>query len=126
MLTRRTLLLFNFGMVLIFVAVGIVSDYALGLAQPAQEQGAQRLFDQTKVQSIKDETDLERVRGQALYYMDLARDMQARKYDEADLKYYDVGRVAYFAGAAFVLAGLLIALWRPAASVKSPVLPAQN
>jgi hypothetical protein len=126
MLTRRTLLLFNSGMVLIFLTIGVVSDYALGLAQPVQEQGAQRLFDQAKVQSIKDDADIEQVRGQALHYLDLARDMQNRKYVEADLKYYDVRMVAYFAGAAFVVAGLLIALWRPAASVKLPVLPAQD
>ena len=115
MLTRRTLLLFIFGMMLIFLVIGIVSEYALSLEQPAQQQGAQRLFDQAKVQAIRDDADIERVRGHALYYLELARDMQARKYDAQDLRYYDVRMVAFLASGLFLVVALMIALWRPAA-----------
>ena len=123
MLTRRTLLLFIFGMTLIFLAIGGVSEYASSLEQPAQQQGAQRLFDQARVQAIKDDADIERVRGHALYYLELARDMQARKHDAQDLRYYDVRVVAFMASGLFLLVALLVALWRPAAShgaVKAP------
>jgi len=116
MLTRRTLLLFIFGMMLIFLAIGVVSEYASSLEQPAQQQGAQRLFDQARVKAIRDDTDIEHVRGHALYYLELARDMQARKHEAADLRYYDVRLVAFMASGVFLLLALLIALWRPAAA----------
>lgn len=123
MLTRRTLLLIILGMILIFLAIGAVSEYASSLEQPAQQQGAQRLFDQAKVQAIRDDADIERVRGQALYYLELARDMQARKYEAADLRYYDVRMVAFMASGLFLLVALLVALWRPAAAGHAPGTP---
>jgi hypothetical protein len=118
MLTRRTLLLFIFGMTLIFLAIGIVSEYASSLEQPAQQQGAQRLFEPARVQAIRDDADIERVRGHALYYLELARDMQARKHDAQDLRYYDVRMVAFLASGLFLAVALMIALWRPAAAGK--------
>jgi hypothetical protein len=120
MLTRRAVIIFNCGMALVFLLIGGLSTYALSLIQPIHEQTMARLIDQGTVQAIKDEGDIERARLKALYYLDLARDIQKRRYEEVDQKYYDARLLSIVVAAAFLIGASMVASWRPGSHSNKP------
>jgi len=105
--------MFNLGMAVVFLLIGGLSTYALNLTQSTHQQSAARLIDQSPVQAIKDEDDIERARLKALYYLQLARDIQQRRYEEADQKYYDARLLSFFVAAAFLIGTIMVGFWRP-------------
>ena len=109
MITRRTLLIFNFGVATLFVLIGGLSVYALSMVQPSQAQIAvPPAFTSSALQSVAEEKDLEKLRSQALFYYELAREMRKARHAAAEGYFYDVRLLSFFVAGLFAIGGLLV------------------
>lgn len=109
MVTRRTLLIFNFGIAVLFLMVGLVSVYALNVVQPNPRQiRVPPAFNLTALQGITEEKNLEKLRSQAVFYYELARDFRMARYAATEGYLYDVRLLSFFVSGLFVIGGLLV------------------
>jgi hypothetical protein len=114
-------------MALVFLLIGGLATYAQGMMQSARGQNVSRLNDQSVVQAIKDENDIDVVRKKALYYSDLALGIQKRRYEEADQKYYDARLLSFFVAGVFLLgAGMVFFLRKDGDSGNAPSDPNES
>ena len=113
MITPRTLLLYNFGIALIFIAVGFLSLVAL---DPFTNRTVMPPFDSASLQAIHEEENLEHLRSRAAFYFELGRDLKRARYADSDILFHDFRFFCFILGAAFALSGVLAYL----ATRKSP------
>lgn len=105
MITRRTLLIYNFGAALLFVAIGalslVTSDSALNrpVALPP--------FDPASAKVIQEEPDIERLRSQAAFYFELGRDLKRARYTDNDTSVRDFRLVCAVLAIVFAAAGAM-------------------
>lgn len=104
MITQRTLLLYNFGIALIFIAVGLLSLVAL---DPFTNRTVMPPFDSASLQAIHEEQDLEHLRSRAAFYFELGRDLKRARYADSDIFFHDFRSFCFILGAAFALGGVL-------------------
>lgn len=87
MITRRTLIIYNFGAALLFVAIGalslLTSDSVLNRAVALPP------FDPASAKAIQEEPDIERLRSQAAFYFELGRDLKRARYSDTDTSVRD-------------------------------------
>ncbi len=108
MITRRTLLIFNFGIAALFVLVGVLSVYALSVVQPGPTQVAvPPAFNTSALHAIAEEKDLEKLRSSAVFYYELARDFRQARYAATEGYLYDVRVLSFFVAGLFLIGGLL-------------------
>lgn len=108
----RTLLLYNFGMALIFVIIGLLSIYSVDVLKPGRSEESSN-FSKVARQAIEKEQAAETLRARALFYFDVAREFrQARVQDELNV-YSDVRTLSFGVAVLFVIGAILAVLLLP-------------
>jgi hypothetical protein len=105
MITRRTLLLYNFGIALTFVAIGVLSLFAL---DPFTNRSAiVPPFDPASHAAIQEEQDVERLRSRAAFYFELGRELKRARYADSNSLFYQFRYMCFLLGAVFALGGII-------------------
>lgn len=106
MFTKRTLLIYNFGLALLFLVVGALTmaTFEQFLNRPA---AAIPPFDAASAKAIHEEPDLERLRARAVYYFDLGRDLKRARYSDTDTLVRDFRFLCFLLGAIFTVGGAM-------------------
>lgn len=108
MVTGRTLLVYNFGIAAIFIAMALFSAFAL---EPLMRRSVlQPPFDAASHEAIQKETDLERLRNRAAFYFEVARGLKESRYADTSLFFSDVRKICFALGIAFAIGGGLTVL----------------
>jgi hypothetical protein len=109
MITRRTLLIFNFGVAVLFAIVGLLSIYVMSVVQPgASQMAVPPAFNTASLQAISEERDLEQLRSKTVFYYELARDFRKARHAATEGYLYDVRLMAFFVAGLFAIGGLLV------------------
>lgn len=109
MITRRTLLIFNFGVAALFLLVGGLSVYVLSVVQPGSNQvSVPPAFTASALQAISEEREMEKLRSSAIFYYELARDMRKARHEATEGYLYDVRLLSFFVAGLFFIGGLLV------------------
>ena len=106
MFTKRTLLIYNFGLALLFVVVGALTmaTFEHFLTRPA---AAIPPFDAASSNAIHEELDLERLRARAAFYFELGRDLKRARYSDTDTLVRDFRFLCFLLGAIFAVGGAM-------------------
>ena len=106
MFTKRTLLIYNFGLALLFVVVGTLTmaTFEHFLNRPA---AAIPPFDTASARAIREEPDLEKLRGRAAFYFELGRDLKRARYADTDTLVRDFRFLCFLLGAIFTVGGAM-------------------
>ena len=108
----RTLLLYNFGMALILVVIGLLGVYSLEVMKPGRGEESP-VFSKDARLAIEREASAETLRARALSYFDAAREIRrARMQDEAGV-YEDVRALSFGVAVLFVIGAILALLLPP-------------
>jgi hypothetical protein len=104
-ITRQTLLIYNFGIAAIFVLVGALSMFALSplLDRPT----IQPPFDVASMAAIQAEQDMEKLRARAAFYFDLGRDLKRARYADTDIFFADFRNLCFALGVIFAIGGAI-------------------
>ena len=108
MITRRALLIYNFGIALILVVVGFVSVYAVDALQQPSRVTQMPTFDGDSRQALEQQQDLEQLRARSLYYFDLAKELKKARTVDTTRLFYDARTLAIMVAGLFTLGGVLI------------------
>ena len=105
MITPRLLLFYNFGIALLFVAIGVLSLVAL---EPIfNRQSVVPPFDAASLEAIRSEQDVEKLRGRATFYFELGRDLKRARYSDTDTLFADMRKFCFLLAFTFALGGAL-------------------
>ena len=104
MISRRTLVIYNFGLALMFLLVGLIGIYAL---EAANRPVAVPPFDQASQVAIAEEKEIERLRARATFYFELARDLKRARYSDQDSYFGGFRTVFFIAAIIFAIGGLM-------------------
>jgi len=105
MITRRTLLIYNFGIALIFVVIGLLSLVTL---DPFTSRSAiVPPFDPASHVAMHEEQDVERLRSRAIFYFELGRELKRARYADSDSRLSDFRYLCFALAAAFALGGAM-------------------
>ena len=108
MITRRALLLYNFGIAVILIVVGIVSVFAVGVVQAPSRVTDMPTFDRAAHKSLEEHKDIEPLRARALFYFELARDLKRERSLDTARLFYDARTLAFMVAGLFALGGVMI------------------
>ncbi|MBV8029931.1 MAG: hypothetical protein JO035_00325 [Betaproteobacteria bacterium] len=103
MITPRLLLIYNFGIAMLFVLTGIVS--ATAIEPLLNRQVVLPPFDNASQQAIREEKDLEHLRTRTLFYFELARDLKQARYSDTDTLFSDLRKICFAIALAFAVGG---------------------
>lgn len=105
MITRRTLLIYNFGMALTFVVIGALSLFTFEqlLSRPAVVPP----FDSASQKAMQAEPDIERLRTQAVFYFELGRELKRARYSDTDTLIHDFRSLCFLLCSIFVVGGAM-------------------
>lgn len=104
MISQRTLLIYNFGIALIFVAIGLLSLFA---RDPFTNRTVLPPFDGASLTAIHEEKDLESLRDRASFYFKLGHDLKRARYADSDSFFHDFRFFCFILGAVFALGGAM-------------------
>jgi hypothetical protein len=104
MITRRTLLLYNFGIAGLLIFIGAMSMLGADAAQIKRLNDLPSFNAETRAY-ITDEAELERLRTRALFYFDVARDLKRARSDDSSKLFKDVSTLAFFVACLFAVGG---------------------
>ncbi len=120
----RTLLLYDFGIAVVFVLIGALSMYTLELLHPNRHNET-AVFAQTARTALEQEQDLERLRARTLFYYDMSS-YQRRSRAQDDERFFQDVRVLSFAVAALFVLNALFAALLAAAGEPEARTPAES
>jgi hypothetical protein len=105
LITRRTLLIYHFGIAVLFVVIGMLSLFTFEhlLSRPAVLPP----FDPASAKAIQEEPDLERLRSQAAFYFELGRDLKRARYSDTDALIRDFRTLCFLMGVIFAIGGAM-------------------
>src|SRR4051812_21575102 len=114
-ITPRLLLLYNFGIALLFVVIGLFSLFALEpyLNRPTVVPP----FDASSHKAIEEEQDIDKLRGRAIFYFEIGRELKQARYSDSDTFLADMRKLSFLIAFAFALGGvfsLFVVKKRPA------------
>jgi hypothetical protein len=114
MITSRTLLIYNFGIALTFVVIGLLSllTFEHLLSRPV----ALPPFDPASSKAIQAEPDLEKLRSQALFYFELGRDLKRARYSDTDTLVHDFRFLCFLLSVVFAVGGMMAVMATRAAA----------
>ena len=106
MFSKRTLLIYNFGLAVMFVVIGMLTmaTFEHFLNRPA---AAIPPFDAASARAIHEEQDIERLRGRAAFYFELGRDLKRARYSDTDTLVRDFRFLCFMLGAIFTVGGAM-------------------
>ena len=119
-ITRRALLIYNFGIALILVVVGFVSVYAVDALQQPSRVTEMPTFDTDSRQALEQQKELEALRARALFYFDLAKELKKARGVDNTRYFYDARTLAIMVAGLFALAGVMILALPPMTKPQSP------
>jgi len=104
-ITRRTLIIYNFGAALLFVVIGSLTmlTFEHFLSRPTVLPP----FDPASATAIQEEQDLERLRSQAAFYFELGRDLKRARYSDTDTFIRDFRCLCFFLAVVFAVGGAM-------------------
>jgi len=104
--TKQTLLIYNFGLAVLFVAIGALTmaTFEHFLSRPA---AAIPPFDAASSKAILEEQDIERLRTRASFYFELGRDLKRARYSDTDTLVRDFRSLCFLLGAIFAVGGAM-------------------
>ena len=105
-ISRRALLLFNFGVAIFFLAAGFVAAYALDVIRP-NRLVTSAAFDAASLTAIAEEQDLDRLRSRTRFYFEVARDLRKTRTQDSEQAFHELRLFAFAVAALFALGGLL-------------------
>ena len=105
MITRRTLIIYNFGIALLFAVIGALSLFTFErfIDRPAVLPP----FDPASAKAIQEEQDPERLRSQAAFYFELGRELKRARYSDTDTLVRDFRLLCFLLGVIFVIGGAM-------------------
>jgi len=104
--TKRTLLIYNYGLAVLFVVVGALTmaTFEHFLNRPA---AAVAPFDAASSKAINEEQDIEKLRARAVFYFELGRDFKKARYADTDTLVRDFRFLCFLLGAIFTVGGTM-------------------
>jgi hypothetical protein len=104
--TRHTVLIYNFGLAIIFLVIGALTmaTFEQFLNRPA---AAIPPFDAASAQAIREEQDIERLRARAAFYFELGRDLKKARHSDTDSLVRDFRFLCFLLGAIFTVGGAI-------------------
>jgi hypothetical protein len=104
-ITRRTLLIYNFGAALLFAVIGGLSLLTFDhlLSRPTVLPP----FDPASAKVIEHEPDIERLRSQAAFYFELGRELKRARYSDTDSLVRDFRSLCFLLAVAFAAGGAM-------------------
>jgi len=105
-ITRRTLLLYNFGIAGLLVFIGAMSILGADAAQIKRLNDLPNFNTEART-AIAEEQDIEKLRTRAQFYFDVARDLKRARTDDSSRVFQDASRLAFFVAALFAIGGVL-------------------
>jgi hypothetical protein len=105
MITRRTLLIYNFGIALTFIVIGALS--LITFEHLLSRSTIVPPFDPASATAIQEEQDIERLRHRAAFYFELGRDLKRARYSDTDTLIHDFRFLCFLLGAVFALGGVM-------------------
>src|SRR5262245_13992997 len=106
MITRRTLLLYNFGIAGLLAFIGAMSMVGADAATIKRLNDLPN-FNAESRGYLTDEQEIEKLRQRSLFYFDVARDLKRARTDEGQKVFKDVGTLAFFVALLFGIGGVL-------------------
>lgn len=107
MLTRRALMIYNFGIAAIFLVIGLMTVHTMDMVRPNRQVEGQALVKLSR-DSVLEEKDLEMLRSRAVFYFELAQELRKAKTEEIEHGFYDLRLVTFVVAGIFTLGGLLL------------------
>ena len=106
MFSKRTLLIYNFGLALLFAVMGALtmSTFEHFLNRQA---AAVPPFDAASTKAIHEEQDIEKLRTRAVFYFELGRDLKRARYSDTDTLVRDFRFLCFLLGAIFAVGGAM-------------------
>ena len=105
MFTRRTLLIYNFGIAVAFAVIGALS--LITFEQLLNRPTVVPPFDPASQKAIQAEQDIERLRTQAAFYFTLGRELRRSRYSDTDTLVHDFRYLCFLLGAIFAVGGVM-------------------
>ena len=106
MVTRRTLLLYNFGIAALLAFIGAMSIVGADAAQVRRLNDLPNFNAEARAY-ITEEQDVEKLRVRAQFYFDVARDLKRARTDDSSKIFKDASTLAFFVAALFAIGGVL-------------------
>jgi hypothetical protein len=110
MITRRTLLLYNFGIAGLLAFIGAMSIVGADAAQIKRLNDLPNFNAESRAY-INDEPDLEKLRNRSLFYFDVARDLKRARSDDNSKVFKDASTLAFFVAVLFAISGAMLVLY---------------
>jgi len=123
MVTRRTLLLYNFGLAVLLVFIGAMSILGADASQIKRLNDLPN-FNAEALNYILEEQDIEKLRSRSQFYFDVARDLKRARTDDSSKVFKDASTLAFFVAALFAIGGVLQILFGRARKKAGLVEPA--
>ena len=110
MVTRRTLLLYNFGIAGLLVFIGAMSIVGADAAQIKRLNDLPN-FNAEARNYLIEEQDIEKLRARSQFYFDVARDLKRARTDDSSKVFKDASTLAFFVAVLFAASGVMQVLY---------------
>src|SRR5262245_51687995 len=100
MITRRTLLLYNFGIAGLLAFIGAMSILGADAAQIKRLNDLPNFNAESRAY-VTEEQDIEKLRHRSLFYFDVARDLKRARTDDNQQVFKDASTLAFFVAVLF-------------------------
>jgi hypothetical protein len=106
-ITRRALMVYNFGIAVIFLVIGLMTVHTMDVIRPNRQVEGLTLVKLSR-DALLEEASLEQLRSRALFYFELARDLRKAKTEEIEHAFYDIRLLTFVVAGIFTFGGLLL------------------
>jgi hypothetical protein len=110
MITRRTLLLYNFGIAGLLVFIGLLSMVGADASQIKRLNDLPNFNAEARA-FLTDESDIERLRARSVFYFEVARDLKRARTDDSSRVFKDASTLAFFVAILFALSGGMLIVY---------------
>jgi hypothetical protein len=107
MVTRRTLLLYNFGIAALLVFIGVMGIVGADAAQIRRLNDLPNFNNEAQAY-VTDEQDIEKLRTRTQFYFGVARDLKRARTDDSSKVFKDASTLAFFVATLFAVGGVLL------------------
>lgn len=105
MIKKRTQLIYQFGMAILFAVVGALS--LITFEQLLSRPSVVPPFDVSSRKAIHEEQDIEKLRSQATFYFELGRELKRARYADTDTLVRDFRYLCFLLSAIFAVGGAI-------------------
>src|SRR5262245_32618043 len=106
MITKRTLLLYNFGIAGLLAFIGAMSIVGADAATIKRLNDLPNFNAESRAY-LSDEQEIEKLRARSLFYFDVARDLKRARSDDSSKVFKDASTLAFFVAILFGISGVM-------------------